>query len=245
MSRESKRRRQKEATEREELLAPDAFQQKGSSWSAWLEKNLKLVLAGVIGVLVLIIGAEILRSTTQGAAADRTRELMEAVDAYREAVSFQAVFTSTSAAAERERFLEARAPLKKVVEETDDAEIQALARLYDADLARRAGLHEEAIAGFDAYLGSSSPEDTLRYFALEGKGYALEARDRLDEALAVYQQIESMERFSDFGLQHAARVLKKKGDLAGAKAAYEKILAREPASPLKELAEQQITLLDG
>lgn len=244
MSRLTKKRRQKEEAEREELLAPDAFEAQGQTWTSWVEKNLKLIVGGVVFVLLAIVGVEIVRSSGQGEASDHTKRLIDAVEGYQEAVSLRAVATSTSAAMDAKRYREARSGLVAVLELNASEEIKALAQLYLADLDRRLGDHPKAIEGYAQYLETTGEEDSLRFFALEGKGYAHEAADELDAALGAFQAIEALEPYADFGHKHVARVLRKMGDLAGAKAALEEIVAREPESPLKSFAEQQLATID-
>ena len=244
MSRESKKRRRREDAQREQLLAPDAFEAQGATWTGWLQKNLKLVLAGLGGVLVLIVVLEVVRTQGQSTSAEHTEQLMEAADTYQGAVSLEAIVTSTSAELEQRRYTEAQSKLQGLV--TDDApeSIRQLAGLFHADLARRAGELKRAVEGYDSFLASAGPDDALRYFAEEGRGYALEADGQLDEALGAFRKVEAMDRYRDFGLKHVARILRKKGDVEGARDAYEQIVARVPESPLKDFAEQQMATLD-
>jgi hypothetical protein len=246
MSRQSKKRRRKEEAAREELLAPDAFEAQGATWSSWLEKNLKLVAGALGAVLLTVVAVEIVRSSSEGTAAVHTGELIDAVDAYREAVRGDpgSVATSTGSEGADAALREARAELRGVLDGDGGEDLKALAQLYDADLARRLDAHDAALDGYDAYLAAAGPDDPFRFFALEGKGYAHEARGDLDAAAAVFEEVASMARFGDYGLKHLARVRRAQGDVEAAKAAYEKIVAREPASPLKDFAEQQLGFLD-
>ncbi|MEO1227622.1 MAG: hypothetical protein AAFZ18_01865 [Myxococcota bacterium] len=244
MSRKSKKRRAQEEAEREELLAPDAFESQGRTWAQWFEKNMPFVLGGLGGVLLLIIVFELVATSGQGAAAAQTRELVTALDQYRDSLSLQAVLTSTDAEARGRELKKARAKLAPVISNgSAPPDLVRLARLYDADMARRLGLYREALAGFDAYLEGSPELDELGFFALEGKGYALEAKGDNAAALKVFERLASTERWSDYGLKHVARVRQSQGDLAGARTAYEKIIGQDPASPLKDFAEQQLAAL--
>lgn len=244
MSRQSKKRRQQEEAEREALLAPDAFEERGSAWSTWAERNLKFVLGGLVAALVLVAMFELFRSSGSQSAEEHTQALIEALDAYREAVSLQNVLTSTIASEHEKRFRDARSKLAAVLADGPPDAVASLARLYDGDLARRLGEHGAAIKGYDQYLGSTGPGDDLVFFALEGKGYALEAQGKADEALSIFRRIEGMETYADFGLKHVARILLAKGDTDGAKAAFKKIIERDPASLFKDFAEQQLATLE-
>lgn len=244
MSRKSKKRRAQEEAEREELLAPDAFESQGQSWAQWFEKNVLLVVGGLVGALALIVIVELINSSGQGTAAAETSELVSALDQYRETVSLQAVLTSTDAEARGKELKAARTALAAVLTPSSGApELVRLARLYDADLARRLGLHDEAVSGFDTYLSGSEGLDELSFFALEGKGYALEAKGDREAALTAFQTLADSEPWADYGLKHVARVKAAAGDVEGARAAYEKIVSQDPASPLKDFAEQQLAAL--
>ncbi len=244
MSAKSKDRRRREEAEREALLEPDAFVAQGATWSGWLEKNLKWVAGGLVLLLGLVVVLELVRSSGSGANAEATRALVPAVDAYEQAVSLQAVLTSTSAEKNAERYRAARDKLRAVLDGEGGPGVKAVARLYDADLARRLGKNEEAVAGFEFYLDSAPEADRLRFFALEGKGYALEAAGRADEALASFQAASEVSGFDDLGLAQVARLLESRGDASKARAAYERIRDREPTSPLAEFAKRRLEMLD-
>lgn len=245
MARKGKKRRMREEAEREELLAPDAFEESGKTVTPWLERNFRWVAGALAAALIGIIGFEYTRQSGSAVAAETTRVLIEGTDAYRDAVGLQAVVTTTTAEAREAALSEARTAIAPALQAPGAA--GALAHLYDADLARRLGEHEAAVEGYDTYLAASGAKkgfDPLRFVAVEGKGMALEAAGRLDEALEQYRALEAMERFDDFGAMHVARILAAKGDVDGAKAAYDRVLAREPASPLASEAEQKRSALD-
>ena len=246
MSRQSKKRRQQEQAEKEELLSPDAFVQQGTGWATYVQKHFALILGGLGALLLAIIAAEYMASSSQSAASADTAALIQAVDEYQEAVYLNAILTSTSSFGDQKRYTKARDGFSTILNgaSSPPAGVKGLASLYDASLALRLGLFDEALTGYERYLNETAEPDTISYFALEGKGYALEGLERLDEALAVFQKIEVMDRFSDFGLKHVARVLLKKGDSSGAKAALQQIVDRDPPSPLREFAEQQLAQLE-
>lgn len=244
MARQSKKRRKQEEVEREELLAPDAFEAGGEQVTPWIERHFKSIAIAVGAALVLVAAVELTRQTSSAANAAGTLALVEGTDAYRDAVSIQSVFSSTTAEGRAETLREARAKFAGALEGSGGA--ATLAYLYDADLARRLGDHEAALKGYERYLSATSKLkfDPLRFFALEGKGMAHEAAGQTDAALDAYRKLEAMGAYADFGSMHVGRVLAAKGDVAGAKTAFEKVVAREPASPLRADAEQQIAALD-
>lgn len=247
MARKSKRRRQQEEAEREELLAPDAFEAQGTTVTPWLERNFKFIAAALVLALGGVAVWELTRASGDSAASTHTRALIDATDAYAEAVGVQSVFSSTTAEARRSRIASARARLDEGELRTAPAGVGALAALYEADLARRQGDYDAALAGYDAYLAETEAleEDPLRYFALEGRGYALEGAGRLDEALEAFRRIEAMPSHADFGAFHVGRVLTRQGDTAGARAAFERVTGKVPTSPLAEEAERKLAALDA
>ncbi|MCA9687098.1 MAG: tetratricopeptide repeat protein, partial [Myxococcales bacterium] len=71
------------------------------------------------------------------------------------------------------------------------------------------GDFEAAVTGYDAFLGKVDDDHPLRFLALEGKGVALEALGRLDDALAVFESIAPSEAdfYRHMSLYHRGRVL--------------------------------------
>lgn len=237
--------RKKKSKEEEELLAPDAFLETGQEKMAWLEKNLKVVLGGIAVVLVAVIGLEFSSSSSARSASVVTSALTEAIDDYREATGLQKVLTSTSPESLNEGFQKAYDGFAKVRADHAGSGAARLASVYQADLARRLGKTDEAIQLYDEYLSSAAKDDPLTFFALEGAGYAYEAADKHDEALARFETLQTSQSFyADYALKHKARILEKKGDAAGALTAYKAIVEMDPASPLKSFAEKRIRALE-
>jgi len=120
-----------------------------------------------------------------------------------------------------------------------------IAKLYLADLARRAGDHAKAESLYRDYLKATGPSDPLRLTAQEGLGYALEAQNKLDEALTAFADLAEAQgkSFADLALQHQGRVKEAKGDKAGAIELYKSLLDKFPESKLRDHAEQRVSAL--
>ncbi|MBX2811256.1 MAG: hypothetical protein KTR25_05580 [Myxococcales bacterium] len=242
MSRRSRKRREKEQAEQEALLAEDAFVQQGSTWVTVLEKHIVLVIAAIVTVLVTVVIVESLRATSNKVSSEQTVALMEGVQAYEGAIRF-AVVTSTSPEEHKKTYETARDTLA-AARTVDMPAIRSIGLLYDADLARRGGLLDEAVDTYDQYLAITPESDPLRFYALEGKGYALEALGRLDDALSAFRLLAEITEFDDFGNKHVARVLLEQGDALGAKSALTNIVNRRQLSLFRDFAEKQLGELD-
>lgn len=237
-------RKTKKKKEQEELLADDAFLQKGTEGAGWFEKNFKLVLAGIAVVLVGVLVAQMMSAQTARANAEVTSKLNEAVDAYREATGLQKVLTSTAPESLKKEWQKVHDQLSELRAANQSHGAAKMAALYQADLARRLEKFDAAVGLYDEYLSTAKKDDSLRFFALEGAGYALEGAGKDDEAIARFDELAKTQAFyKDYALKHKARVLEKKGDDAAAIAAYEAIVEMDPASPLKSFAENRLKAL--
>lgn len=117
----------------------------------------------------------------------------------------------------------------------DDAELLRAGVLYDAARFDEAAAHYEKLSHRDL-------APSLLALAREGVGICAEARDKLDDALKAYQQLEPKQGtlFLDQALYDQARVQLKKGDRKKAAALYQDLLKRVPTSPLKEEVQNRV-----
>jgi predicted negative regulator of RcsB-dependent stress response len=119
-------------------------------------------------------------------------------------------------------------------------------KLFRAGVLFDLGRVDEAATAYDNFLVESkhSPMVTL---AREGLGLCKEQQGKLDEALAEYQKLEPKtgDFFRDRALWDEARVLAKKGDKKQAAEKLKELVAKVPASPLKDEAQTQIAQLEG
>lgn len=235
--------RKKRDQDRKELLAPDPFQKQGGSLTAWLEKNIRWLLVGLVAVLAGIVLYEVVRSQNVRSSAEATRELGDVLEAYREAQDPAFARTATSADVIDARRREAAKKLAAFREAYPETGPARLALLYEANLAKADGELEEAVKLFDRYLESAGPEDPLRFVALENAGYALEDMERYEEALEYFRRLESLDFYRNYALKHQARVLKEMGRTEDAIEALEELLDSEPSTFLENYAEGELKVL--
>lgn len=234
------RKKSKKAQD-EALLAPDAFLENAGQGAGWFEKNFKVVMGGIVLVLAGVFAVQAMSASKARAAAEVTTDLNAAVDAYREATDLQKVLTSTSPEGLKREYQTVHDRFADLRQAHPEGGAAITAALYQADLARRLDKFEEAVKLYDVYLGASSKKDALRFFALEGVGYALEGAGKPDEALKRYEELEKTQDFyKDYALKHQARILEKKGDNKAAAAAYQAIVDITPDSPLKSFAQNRL-----
>jgi len=234
-------RKKKKKAEDEALLAPDAFLENAGQGAGWFEKNFKVVLGGVAAALIAVFAIQTMSASKARAAAEVTTDLNDAVEAYREATDLQTVLTSTAPESLKTSFKKVHDQLADLRTAHPEGGPAIVAALYQADLARRLEKYDDAVALYDIYLKGSPADDSLRFFALEGVGYALEAADKPDEALERFKTLESTQDFyKDYALKHQARILESKGDKAAAATAYKAIVDMDPESPLKSFAQSRL-----
>ena len=84
------------------------------------------------------------------------------------------------------------------------------------------GRHARAVQYFDNILGTNKAD----LFALLGKGSALNALGRLDQAEAVFKEVLKLDPGNQYGLAELGLVRLNRGDAEGAKEVFNKALAR-------------------
>jgi len=224
-------------------LAPDPFLDKANAYAGAVEKNLKVII-GVAGIAVVgAIAAILISQSGERKASARTAELTAAVDAYNDAVDPQKTLTATIASLQEASARAVMPKFEALITEHDA--IADISKLYLADLSRRAGDTAKAEAQYREYIKATGASDPMRMTAQEGLGYALEAQNKLDEALAAFVELGDVQgkAFADLALKHQARIKEQKGDKPGAIELYRALLDRFPESKLREAAEQRIAAL--
>ena len=105
---------------------------------------------------------------------------------------------------------------------------------------------DEAAAAYEKFVKSAHPSPLLAT-AKEGLGLVREQQGKLDEALAMYQELEPKtgDFYRDRALWDQARVLTKKGDKKKAAEKLKELVAKSPSSPLKDEAQTEIAQLEG
>jgi tetratricopeptide (TPR) repeat protein len=228
-----------------ELLAPDPFLETLNHWASWVQKNLKPILIVTGTVFGVILGYEFLSSQSEHDASIVTAKLTDAVRAYDEATDPQKVFTSTKAGALDADLERARGKFQELEKAHPTAGASQVAKLYEADIARRLRKSDEAESLYRGYIDQAKADDSLLFLALEGAGYAAEDQGKLDEALKYFGRLaETGGFYRDYGLKHKSRILLKKGDHDGAVASLKAIVDMTPPSDLKSTAEEELKSLE-
>lgn len=232
------------------LTAPDELQKLGQSTVPFLEQHARSLLYAGGAVLVAFFGWGIFSTISARAEAAAASGLGDALKV------LEAEVTSTPPA-------DATTPTFKTEAEKDAAVVQKLSAFRAANVGKKAaasaalplgqalvrtGKPADAVPLFDEFLAGSLPGDPLRLAALEGRGYALEAQGKLDDALVSFQQLTT-ETKTDFmkgmGQYHRARLLEQKQDLTQAAAVYAELQTSAPESSAARLSRARLSLLEA
>lgn len=223
----------------------DQFLIEANRMADWTEKHLKQLAMGCLAIAAIIAAVLLTKSSAERSRSEMTADFTKAVDAYREASDLQKTITSTQPAALIEEASKALPAFEKLVEAENDGGAN-LARLYAADLARRAGQHEKAEGLYKTFLDNAPKNDITRFVALEGAGYAAEEQGKFDDALKYFEQLTQLPRdfYKDYGFKHLGRIYELKKDNTKALEAYKTLIEKVPESKLKDFADERIAALE-
>lgn len=241
-----------EKQSRKELKQPDAFQKSGSEAGEWVHQRQKMVAMAVGAMLVVGFGVSLviwLSGRTESAA---SKDLGAAL---------KVMGRPVEAGEKSEPPEPGKEPGYKSEKEKDEAIVKSLtdfrtrygsskaaatAALPLAQASFRLGKYDDALKAYDEYLKQVSPEDPLRATALEGQGYAHEAKGELDAAITAFDQLareNKTEFLSGMGLYHRARIFIIQGKKEEAAKQLSEIPAAAPNSAAARLAVDRLTLL--
>ncbi|MGO8969923.1 MAG: tetratricopeptide repeat protein [Myxococcaceae bacterium] len=122
----------------------------------------------------------------------------------------------------------------------------ATGALPQGDAELRLGQSDGALPHFSDFLARTPPGQILRVSALEGEGYAFEAKGQLDRAL---QAFDSMSRddtggfLAGMGLYHRARVLLLQGKKVEAAQVFQEVVTTKSGTAAATLAQDRLALL--
>ena len=242
----SERQRQKE------LKSPDAFQKVGVEASSWLETNQRLVITAILGVVGVGFLAAVASHYTKRGDTTAGKELAKALSLLERPVvsagsNLEGVDVSEpSFKSETEKDTAFAAELSALREKQKGTPTAAAAALPLGQVFYRQGKYDEALAAFEEYLRGADAKDPLRTSALEGVGYAHEAKKELDQAAKAFDQM-AREGGSDFlkgmGLYHRGRILVQQGRLEEGAKQFADINAAAPGSSASRLAAERLSQL--
>jgi tetratricopeptide (TPR) repeat protein len=238
-----------------ELKQPDAFQRAGIEAREWLVERQTLV---ALAVGVLLVGGMIVAlfsyfsSRSEVKAAKELGAALEILERPVVPTPEGAQLTPTTPGE--------KAPFKST-QEQDQALVKALTDFRTAykgtpsaataavplgKAEYRLGNHDGALAAFGDYLKDAPQNDPLRASALEGQGYAYEAQQKYDQALASFDEMSKVDAggyLEGMGQYHRARILILQGKKDDAAAVLVKIPVDHPNSAASRLATERTALL--
>lgn len=237
-----------------ELKQPDAFQKAGAEAREWLVERQTLVIVAVGVLLVGGLLVAIFSYASSRGEAKAAKELGAALEVLeRPVVPTPEGSQLTPPAGENPPF--------KSTQEQDQALVKTLtdfraahkgtssattAALPLGKAEYRLGNLDGALAAFGDYLKGAPQNDPLRASAFEGQGYAYEAQQKYDQALASFDEMSKVDAggfLEGMGQYHRARVLILQGKKDEAAAVLVKIPVDHPNSAASRLATERTALL--
>jgi tetratricopeptide (TPR) repeat protein len=238
---------------KKELKQPDALQRAGLEASSWLEGKEKLLVAGVVALVLLGLVVAIVDALGDRSQRRAQSALGAALEPVLRSVAEEGAPPPEGADTEKPPFASQQAKDEAVVssltafrKEHPGTRSAATAGLPLGQALYRLGRHDEAIKAFDDFLAGVEKDAPLRAVALEGKGYAHEAKGELDRALAAYEQLVGHKGggFLDgMGKLHRGRVLELQNKRDEAAQVYAAIPAEHPNSAAARQALERLNLL--
>lgn len=240
---------------RKELKSPDAFQKLGAEARDWLQERQRLV---VIAAVVLLVGgagaavASYVSDRSEDRAAKDLGQVMKLLE--RPVVEAPAGQTPPPPAdekeppfkSEREKDEAFRKALAEFREKHEGSHAAVTAALPLGQAALRLGDVDQALSAFKAYLDATPPDEAMRAAALEGEGYALEAKGQLEQALGAFERL-ARENKTDYlggmGLYHRGRILVLQAKKEEAAKAFAEVGVQFPGSAAARLASDRLALL--
>ncbi len=239
-----------EKSKRKELKQPDAFQKAGGEASAWLVERQKLVAVAIGVALVGGAGVAMASYLSNRGDSKAAKELGGALAVLGRGVNASGVASEPTDEppfkSEKEKDEAIIKELSEFRKDHPSHRASSTAALPLAQALLRQGKSDEALSGFDDYLKNARVEDPLRATALEGKGYAFEAKGELDSALSAFDQLareNKTEFLSGMGLYHRARMLILQGKKDEAAKQLSEIPAAAPNSAAARLATDRMAVL--
>jgi tetratricopeptide (TPR) repeat protein len=238
---------------RKELRGPDAFQKAGFQARDWLQdKHHRLVLLAALALFLAGGGVAVASYLSNRSEADASKALASALKVAERPVRAEAQPPSDP---------DVEAPPFSSQKEKDQALIKELAEVRQkyprsraaiaaelpiGEAQLRLGRPDDALKALDDFLKAIPADDPLRAEALEGEGYAHEAKGELDQALSSFDAL-ARDNKTDFlngmGLYHRGRILTVQGKKQEAAAAFAQASTAYPNSPAARLANDRLTVL--
>jgi tetratricopeptide (TPR) repeat protein len=230
-----------------ELRAPDAFQRVGGVARRWLEQRRKLALAAAILVVAAALVAAVLSSLANRREQRAAHALGGALKSLDRPVGAALPGDEEKPyASQKDKDQALVGALTAFRAEYSGTLPAATAALPLGDAELRAGQADGALPHFSDFLSRAPAKQILRVSALEGEGYAWEAKGQLDRALDAFQRMSKEDGggfLAGMGLYHRARILALQGKKTEAAQAFQELVTAKPGTPAAALAQDRLGLL--
>jgi tetratricopeptide (TPR) repeat protein len=234
---------------KKELRTPDEFQKIGAQAVPLLVQHQKALVRLIGAVVVVGLGIFMVQYFGQRSEAKTLFGLAEALRPMSAEVNVNAVVDPKNPRPVFKTEAEKNAALVQSLTEfrsKSNGLAAATASLPLAHALLREGKADEALGAFDAYLKGAPTNDPLRPTAVEGRGYALEAKKDYDGALAAFEQLakeNTAEFMKGMGEYHRGRMLLLKGKTDEGVTVLQKTQADAPGTAAARMAGDRIALL--
>ncbi|MCP4502739.1 MAG: tetratricopeptide repeat protein [Deltaproteobacteria bacterium] len=238
------KRIEEEAAELEEKGVQDEFQAKGFEMAEWAQTHSSTILAA-LGILVVIgLGIGFNTLNINASNMDAADAFNKGIEAYRAPLGdAPALLTGGKKGGltfkdEKARSTESRTRFEKVAADFNGNEVAKVANLYIGHSSMRLEDYDRAIEAYQVFLKATDNADSLRFAALEGLAYSLEAKGDSKAAVARLEELVALPGTlnEDIALMKLGRIYKKGGNDEQAKKAFQKIVDEHSTSPLKSKA---------
>lgn len=232
--------------DKRDLKTPDEFLTLGSRAAQYVAENAAMVIGGTLVVLLLIaagfgwIHQQHLREVEASARLFEGDQLLGGSDANARLLGMS--FPTTVSDESRRKALEA---FEQVAKDYPGSAGARHARLKMGDVRLDLGEYDAAIAEYEQAVPGGSKEDV--YYAQNGIGHALEAKQAWDDAAAAYRRVVDDDRqvMRDIATLDLARVLIRAGKNEEARALLSTFGEKFPESSLKDDATKELTKVGG
>ncbi len=232
-----------------ELRKPDVFQQFGSEASDWLIKRQSLI--GTVAVLLLLGGlvaglVNWYSNRGEEQAAKQLGEAMKVVERPVAGAQAQPGQDEPPFPSQQEKDQAVVKALSEFRKEHAGTRAAVTAALPLGKAEYRMGNYDAALAAFGEFVEKAPKQEPLRASALEGQGYAHEAKGQLDQALAAFEQmakVESGEYLQGMGQYHRARILVQLDRKDEAAQVLSELKASQPDTAAGRLATERLAVL--
>ena len=234
-----------------ELKQPDAFQRAGLEAESWIHGKEKLVVGAVVALVALLAIYGLVDFLGDRSEAKAQQALGGAIEPVTRRVA-----TSPDAqalpgeekpfATQKEKDEAIVASLSKFRSENPTGGASAMAALFMGQSQYRLGQFDEALKSYAAFLEHAAKDEPLRAVALEGQGYAYEAKGELDNALQSFEALAGLQGndlLSGMGEYHKGRVLVLQGKKDDAAKVFADIPGKFPNTAAARMATERLNLL--